>query len=101
MADEKADGDPPSKNADVTGSAKDGDNKDKDAPAAAKPQARKADAPTASSDLSPEIRTKLRKLEKLEATYPGESLATTQAVNRQPYCYLDEDNNLTSPSQSS
>lgn len=40
-------------------------------------------APTpAASELSPEVRQKLRKLEKLEATYPGEIYYTTVSTDK-------------------
>jgi len=51
--------------------ASSGKNQDGGADAsAAKPEA------TKSQELSPEIRQKLRKLEKLEATYPGKAIST-------------------------
>lgn len=46
-------------------------DKEKTAPAEGQSQAKKTDS---LADLPPEIKSKLRKLEKLEATYPGELL---------------------------
>jgi hypothetical protein len=65
------------------------DNNEKAAPADGQ-AAEKSDASaTPKAELTPEIRTKLRKLEKLEATYPGTKLSHSSGLHQStnPYSF--------------
>lgn len=68
------------------GDKQDDDKTDKDA-SAAKPKPKSTgdaagEKPSAQQGLSPEIKQKLRKLEKLEATYPGTQCCSLSTISQ-------------------